>query len=59
MKYKQIHVVWRMNLDTGSRCIFKTYPLENSSKYMSQKQDAKIKLKLNYYPQNCTWRRLL
>jgi len=40
MENKQLHVVWRMDLDTDSRCNFKTYPLENSSKHMSQKQDA-------------------
>jgi len=36
MEYKQLHVVWRMNLDTNSRCNFKTYPLENSSKHKSK-----------------------
>jgi len=40
MDYKQLHVVWFMNLDTDSCCNFKTYPLEHSSKPMSQKQDA-------------------
>jgi len=40
MEYKQLHVVWRMNLDTDSRYNFKTYLLENSSKHVSQKQDG-------------------
>jgi len=40
MENKQLHVVWGLDLDTDSRCNLKNYLLENSSKHMSQKQDA-------------------
>jgi len=36
MEYKQIHMVWRMKLETDSSCKFRTYPLESSSKHTSQ-----------------------
>jgi len=36
MEYKQLHMVWFMNLDTDSGCNFKTYSLENSSKHESK-----------------------
>jgi len=38
-----------MNLDTDSRCNFKTYPLENSSKHTKSKTGC-----LSYNPQKYT-----
>jgi len=40
MESKQIHFVWRMNLNTDSCCNFKTYQLENISKHMIKKQNV-------------------